>query len=143
MSISETPRPKLTPLQILQRALRWLASEAAAGAAYDSWPPDITKKQIREVWLNTGREYVLASPTLTVAEIATIDVADLRALGFGYWDGDLMVIPLWAFNIVADGEMLTSINGRRAVKGKDKIDLDTRFGCIAYGFNKPHGGAEK
>ena len=38
------------------------------------------------------------------------------------------------FNTVPDGEVLTSINGRKVTVGQDKIDQDTRFGYIAFGF---------
>jgi len=52
-------------------------------------------------------------------------------------DGTIRLIPLWAYNYVGDGETLVSIDGSPAVKGKDEIDLDVRFGCIAYGFTDP------
>lgn len=41
-----------------------------------------------------------------------------------------------------DGMTLFSINGKTKVKGKDHIDLDTRFGYTAYGYpigNKDEG----
>jgi hypothetical protein len=50
-----------------------------------------------------------------------------------------MLIPLWAFNYIADGEVLTCIDGTTAIFGKDKVDNDVRFGCIAHGFAKAEG----
>lgn len=47
--------------------------------------------------------------------------------------------PLWLltpdeFARVPDGATLICISGKTAVKGVDYIDLDCRFGCIAWGF---------
>lgn len=36
-----------------------------------------------------------------------------------------------------DGIELTSINNTTSVKGKDYIDMDTRFGYLAYGVTDP------
>lgn len=41
------------------------------------------------------------------------------------------------FHKLPDGTELVSINGFKAVKGKDPIDQDTRFGYIAYGVTDP------
>ena len=51
------------------------------------------------------------------------------------WDEDND--PLWLltpeeFNLLPDGLELESISGSKSIKGKDIIDDDTRFGCIAY-----------
>lgn len=61
---------------------------------------------------------------------------DLEALGFGHWSegSRLMLIPLKLYDTIPDGTILTSISGRVVTKGKDEIDLDTRFGCIAFGL---------
>lgn len=47
--------------------------------------------------------------------------------------------PLWLltpdeFAMVPDGSTLVCISGETGVKGRDEIDLDTRGGCIAWGF---------
>lgn len=59
---------------------------------------------------------------------------DLLMLGFANWDGNIMLLPLWALELMAPGERLVSIMGESAVVGIDVIDTDTRGGCLAYGF---------
>lgn len=49
---------------------------------------------------------------------------------------------LWLFtpeeyNRLPDGTVLTSIMGETVTKGTDYIDMDTRFGYIAYGIKDP------
>jgi len=49
---------------------------------------------------------------------------------------------LWLFtpdeyNRLPDGTILTSILGETVSKGIDYIDMDTRFGHIAYGIKDP------
>lgn len=49
-------------------------------------------------------------------------------------ENDLWLLTLEEFLEVPDGTVLLSISDDTAVKGKDYIDDDTRFGCIAYGL---------
>lgn len=56
--------------------------------------------------------------------------------------------PLYLFteaeyNQLPDGIELESIGGSKAVKGKDYIDMDTRFGYLAYGVRDPHNHPQK
>lgn len=55
------------------------------------------------------------------------------------WDdvSGLWLFTIEEFNQLPDGTELTSINGWRAIKGVQSIDLDTRFGHIAYGVVDP------
>ena len=52
------------------------------------------------------------------------------------WDGgdhiDLITVDL--FNCLKSGTVLMSIRGNVVEVGKDEIDLDTRFGFLAFGF---------
>ena len=41
------------------------------------------------------------------------------------------------FDQLPDGIELTSISGDQCVKGKDYIDMDIRFGYMAYGVKNP------
>lgn len=125
----------------LRRVLVYFANRAAMTAAYASWADDYSRAEIREAWTDTDREPF--GRRVTVAELIEIPDARLRELGFVSWDGALTVVPLWAFHFIADGEVLTSISGDTGTKGvkdaegREEIDLDVRFGCIAYGFTKP------
>lgn len=126
------------PLDTLRLHLRKLATEAACGAAYKQWSDAYVKASVMKAWQPSLRDQ------LTVDQIKGIPSADLLQLGFGYWTNkaDLMLIPIWAFHVIADGETLSCIDGKTAVKGVDEIDLDIRFGVIAWGFDKPREAKE-
>jgi hypothetical protein len=49
-------------------------------------------------------------------------------------DNDLWLLTIEEFIEVPNGTVLLSISDDTAVKGKDYIDDDTRFGCMAYGL---------
>lgn len=50
---------------------------------------------------------------------------------------DLYVLSLEEYHKLPDGAALVCIDGSVAIKGTDSVNLDTRYGCIAYGFLKP------
>ena len=65
--------------------------------------------------------------------------SDLRIMGFGEWDNEkhLFLIPLLLWEYIPDGTEVVSIMGEKYVKGKDKIDDDTRDGYLAYCITPP------
>ncbi len=123
----------------LQWVMRSIATRASMGMAYrKNWTPEFTCEEIDEIW--SDKRSVLRDETkrrVSLAELRDLSKDELGALGFIPWNADLVCIPLWAWNYIADGETLTSIDGDTAVKGTDPIDLDVRAGCIAYGFRPP------
>jgi len=53
------------------------------------------------------------------------------------WDDEkdpLVLLTPEEFAQIPPGVTLTSISGTKAVKGVDEIDLDVRYGHIAFGF---------
>jgi len=62
----------------------------------------------------------------------------------GLWDDEepdpLHLLTLDEYGRVPDGAMLVSIGGKAKIKGGDDMDLDTRFGCIAWGFRSSQLG---
>lgn len=64
----------------------------------------------------------------------TLSMDDLVALGFGQWDDRLALIPGDWHSALPTGLELICINGQPAVVGRDYIDDDIRFGCLAYGI---------
>jgi len=84
--------------------------------------------------LSEGGAWPTDARKLTIAELADLGREKLYSYGFGNWDEHLILLPEWVFPYMVDGETFTAIDGEQAIKGKDHIDLDTRFGCIAYGF---------
>jgi hypothetical protein len=56
------------------------------------------------------------------------------------WSDDpkgLFLFTVEEFTRLPDGTELTCIDGSIAIKGKDSIDQDVRFGHMAYGINDP------
>lgn len=52
------------------------------------------------------------------------------------WNEKLWLLTPNEFTLIPDGVKLQCIEGTYAVKGKDYIDQDVRFGCLAYGLTK-------
>jgi hypothetical protein len=71
---------------------------------------------------------------MKIKELQSMSLTSLNTLGYINWDGEHRLIPLDYFHAIDDGEELIDIMGNKVIKGKDYIDLDTRGGCIAYGF---------
>ena len=53
------------------------------------------------------------------------------------FDDRLWLFTVEEFNQLPDGMELHCIDGSTVVKGEDLIDMDTRFGYIAYGVVDP------
>ena len=130
--------------EYLGYVLQELACAAASGAAYEKWSDEFARDEVREVWHDAPAP--LRKPRdrrVTILELRELSDRDRQLLGFRKWDENLVTIPLWAFNYIADGEVLTSIQGDTKIKGKDEIDLDHRGGCIAWGWSPLERGAEQ
>ena len=69
----------------------------------------------------------------------TLTENDLRVMGFGEWDNEkhLFLIPLLLWEYIPDGTEVVSIMDEKYVKGKDKINDDTRDGYLAYCITPP------
>lgn len=53
------------------------------------------------------------------------------------WDDKLWLLTPKELEQPPDDVELTCIDGTTVIKGKDKIDDDTRMGYLAYGINDP------
>jgi hypothetical protein len=53
------------------------------------------------------------------------------------WAENLWILTIDEYDNLPNGTELTCIDGEIAVKGRDDIDLDTRFGYISYGIVDP------
>jgi hypothetical protein len=59
------------------------------------------------------------------------------------WNDSLWLFTVEEFNQLPDGIGLKCINSKIVIKGRDEIDLDTRFNHIAYGVEDPWNHKEK
>ena len=113
-------------------AVYWfkLAMNKIATFAKYNWSGDFIISESKE-FLNKFKEYFEKEKI----DILKISIEDLEMLGFSKWDeNELMLIPLWCFDLIPDGTELISISGDKKIKGKDEIDLDIRLRRTAYGF---------
>ena len=71
-------------------------------------------------------------------EPVDLPLAPIDFIPTGLWDDDvpdpLRLLTLDEYARVPDGAMLVSIGGKAKIKGRDEIDEDIRFGCMAWGF---------
>jgi hypothetical protein len=67
-------------------------------------------------------------------DFGSLSKKELSEFGFGNWDAELMLIPLYLLPCIKEGTELYSISDERIIVGKDVLDNDVRFGCVAYGF---------
>jgi hypothetical protein len=54
-----------------------------------------------------------------------------------FWEDGLYLFTPEEFDQLPDGIELFSINGHSAIKGKDYIDQDVRYGHLAFGVKDP------
>lgn len=124
-----------TEVQLLQKRLFRHMSESAT---YDSWSADFARSNVTD-FINEERKTKAIDPNVFTK-------AEAVALGFGNWDGKLLVAPLWMHRFLKEGIQLKSINEEVVTvtydeQGKSNIDNDHRFGCIAYGVEYPEAEA--
>jgi len=116
-------------VKIINRYKNRIININAMAFGYESWSDDFKLKEIRETYNKFIDENDVDWRKFTKEELVE--------LGFSAWDDNLLVMPLWAYHICKDGIELTCIDDEKSIKGKDEIDEDVRFGCIAYGFTVP------
>lgn len=101
------------------------------GLTYEQWGKEFSYEEVIRSY-----ERIKDQAKEIVGNPVDLSDEDLKNLGFKKWDEDseIRLIPIWAYDLIPDGTELTSIGGSKTVKGTNEIDLDVRFGCIAYGF---------
>ncbi len=123
---------ELNAEQYLNAARERILNEAAMASAYDEWPDDFARISIDKAWKDSGDHPW--ERRIPLDELRALDSETLHSLGFKMWDEKLRLIPLWAWNYIEDGCELVSVDGDKKIKGSDGIDLEVRFGAIAWGF---------
>lgn len=113
-------------VKIINNYKNYIVSKNSQVFEYQNWSEDFKLKEISDAYNKFIEDNDIDWRNFTKDE--------LIELGFSYFDENLIVMPLWAYHICKDGIELTCISGDKAVKGKDNIDTDIRFGCLAYGF---------
>jgi hypothetical protein len=104
----------------------------AQGIQY-GWSTEFSYSEIKERY-----EDIKSQLGDLLGDITELSGEELNILGFKLWDEEsgVYLAPLWAYDLIPDGTVLTSIDGDTLVKGEDDIDFDVRFGCLAYGIKR-------
>ncbi|NLD21661.1 MAG: hypothetical protein GX664_04145 [Bacteroidales bacterium] len=116
---------------VMRNVGKILMNRVQMGISYESWSDELSYREIKT-------SYLIIKEQLRelIGDITELSADELEELGFKKWEeeSELYLIPLWAFDLIPDGTELECIDGDKAIKGKDEIDLGTLFGCIAWGF---------
>lgn len=120
----------------LAKALRSrLLLAMSESAVYTSWSDQLARENVSKSIAKQRALYDFDPHVLAFD--------DLKELGFGSWDDDLYLIPLWLHPFLKAGITLVDIGGGEVVvsydeNGKCNIDNDHRFGALAYGIRTKH-----
>jgi hypothetical protein len=107
-------------------------THAAESAQYASWSNDFARTNVAE--------FIAMERKLCRFDPHALTLDQLKELGFGHWDDDLLLIPLWLHPFLEAGIVLKDIGGGYVTvtydeNGKCSIDNDHRFGMLAYGIS--------
>lgn len=120
--------------------LTYMANKTAETVAYGgSWGVEFCQKEIKEA------HNKLVEELRKHIDWNNLTVDDCKELRFNQWSDELPIwlIPIWLLDVIPAGMELTCISGEKVVfNSKEDIDIDTRFGCLAYGIYPKVAGNE-
>ena len=113
----------------------YILMHAAESGSYLKWDPEYARKNIINALNNKSnwREGEKLVEPVTIAEIKTLTIEELKEIGFRKWDASLWLIPLWMIKLVKAGETVQCIDGNKYPIEKAWEDNDHRGGMTAYG----------
>lgn len=116
--------------QEIINCLTWLANRVSETTTYKSWSDEFKCKEVKksmDKFVEELKKHI---------DFSNLTEEDCRELRFKRWDeeSDIMLIPLYLVPAIPIGTTLTSISGEDVIYDGHNIDLDIRFGCIAYGI---------
>lgn len=110
----------------------WLTNTLAECYHYN-WSTEFKANELKKTF-----EKFYESAKKLELDLDKLTVDELREMRFCKWDeeSNLWLIPLWFVPLLPVGIELTNIGGGKLTYTGNNIDLDIRFGCIAYGIVK-------
>lgn len=114
----------------IMNCLTWYANKIAETVHYKSWDDHVCREEINR---HTGKMIEEVKKHIDFYHLTKEEAVELR---FGKWsdDSNLYLIPLWLLPAIPVGITLTCISGDKIVYDGKNIDIDTRFGCLAWGI---------
>ena len=112
--------------------LQYPLTYARTGACFHSF-----KTWTRELLDDLLDEGLSILDKVTIEQVRQVPLKDLEELGFRAWsdESDLLLIPIYLVKAFEGDEIVIDIDNKTA-KVSD-VDLDVRYGLIAYGFKHP------
>lgn len=105
------------------------ANQIAQPVQYVTWSDNFCREETKSLtmdFLSELRKYI---------DFSNLTKKEALELGFGLWDDNLYLIPLYLLPIIPLGTELRSINGRTVKYNGLNVDNEVRCGCIAWGIN--------
>ena len=125
----------MTDLEFYQKALScqsWLVNRISESKAYAKhWSDEFCLRDIRKAI----EKYYSDNSVKEVFTLDNLTKERAKALRFGEWSDEqpyLYLFPLWFVLFLPYGTKVVSIGGEKFEYSKE-TDLDTRFGCVAFG----------
>ena len=125
----------MTDLEFYQKALScqsWLVNRISESKAYAKhWSDEFCLRDIRKAI----EKYYSDNSVKEVFTLDNLTKERAKALRFGEWSGeqpDLYLFPLWFVLFLPYGTKVIGIGGD-TFEYSEETDLDTRFGCVAFG----------
>ena len=122
-------------LEFFQKALNYqsfIVNAVAEIKAYGgAWGNDFCVSQIKEKF----DKYINDAKVKEFFDLKNLTMERAKVLRFQRWSEDmptLWLFPLWYIYFIPYGTKVIDINGVEKEFTKD-TDLDTRFGCVAFG----------
>lgn len=115
------------------RCLRWLANAVAE----DYQDKNMSKNLIKKV----DKFYESLRLNIDWYELKRDDFLRLGFMNCGYDDEDkyeLWLIPLWLYDSIPDGLLLTDLNHNMFTFKRGKTPFEVFYGCMTYGIRIPN-----
>lgn len=109
-----------------------MANRAAETVAYGgSWAWSSAKRKSKKPTTRWWRSFASTSTGTILQWMTARSCASIS----GLIELPIWLIPIWLLDVIPAGMELTYISGEKVVfNSKEDIDIDTRFGCLAYGI---------
>ncbi len=113
-------------------------SAQSAGEIYSQWSDEYVKQSIYK------RREEMAKAFPKELDLSQLTKQEMRSLGFGSWDGECLLIPIWLFRILPpDTPVVCPLSGEFDETTVAEADDDIRFGCTAWALKcNPKGNEE-
>lgn len=114
----------------IMNCLTWYANMIAETVHYKSWDDHFCREEVND---HTSKMIEEVKKHIDFYHLTKEEAVELR---FGKWsdDSNLYLIPLWLLPAIPVGITLICISGDKIVYDGKNIDIDTRFGVLAWGI---------